>query len=189
MRLATARDEIEPLRDVQARQNEAYLAVLLLAPFIGLYPVFMMKALCYAIFACAFNLLLGYTGLLSFGHAAFLGTAGYVCGLMVRDVGVTPEIGILAGTVCAGLLGWVEPSTFGKEIEEETAKLESYRQLMDRLLPQQNRDGLWRNVVDHPGAVQRSAQRGQVGAIHTHRRARADVRHGTSAGHFRGSGT
>ena len=46
------------------------LAVLIAAPFIGLYPVFMMKALCYAIFACAFNLLLGYTGLLSFGHAA-----------------------------------------------------------------------------------------------------------------------
>ena len=53
----------------------AGLALLIAAPFIGLYPVFMMKALCYAIFACAFNLLLGYTGLLSFGHAAYLGAA------------------------------------------------------------------------------------------------------------------
>jgi branched-chain amino acid transport system permease protein len=70
-------------------------------------PTFLMKILCYALFACAFNLLLGFAGLLSFGHAAFLGTAGYVCGMMVRDVGVTPEVGILAGTVAAGLLGWV----------------------------------------------------------------------------------
>ena len=53
----------------------AALALLVAAPFIGLYPVFMMKAMCYAIFACAFNLLLGYTGLLSFGHAAYLGAA------------------------------------------------------------------------------------------------------------------
>ena len=78
----------------------------LIAPF-AIYPTFLMKLFCFALFASAFNLLLGFAGLLSFGHAAFLGTAGYVCGLMVRDVGVTPEIGILAGTVCAGLLGWV----------------------------------------------------------------------------------
>ena len=78
----------------------------LVAPF-AVYPTFLMKILCYALFACAFNLLLGFAGLLSFGHAAFLGTAGYVCGMMVRDVGVTPEIGILAGTVAAGLLGWL----------------------------------------------------------------------------------
>ncbi|PKO33968.1 MAG: branched-chain amino acid ABC transporter permease [Betaproteobacteria bacterium HGW-Betaproteobacteria-7] len=78
----------------------------LIAPF-AMYPTFLMKILCYALFACAFNLLLGFAGLLSFGHAAFLGTAGYVCGLMVRDVGVTPEVGILAGTVAAGLLGWL----------------------------------------------------------------------------------
>ena len=51
------------------------LALLIAAPFVGIYPVFIMKALCYAIFACAFNLLLGYTGLLSFGHAAYLGAA------------------------------------------------------------------------------------------------------------------
>ena len=78
----------------------------LIAPF-AVYPTFLMKLFCLALFACAFNLLLGFAGLLSFGHAAFLGTAGYVCGLMVRDVGVTPEIGILAGTVSAGLLGWL----------------------------------------------------------------------------------
>lgn len=78
----------------------------LIAPF-AIYPTFLMKLLCFALFASAFNLLLGFAGLLSFGHAAFLGTAGYVCGLMVRDMGVTPEIGILAGTASAGLLGWV----------------------------------------------------------------------------------
>ena len=78
----------------------------LIAPF-AVYPTFLMKILCYGLFACAFNLLLGFAGLLSFGHAAFLGTAGYVCGLMVRDFGVTPELGILAGTVSAGLLGWL----------------------------------------------------------------------------------
>ncbi|MBS0347231.1 MAG: branched-chain amino acid ABC transporter permease [Proteobacteria bacterium] len=66
-----------------------------------------MKLFCFALFASAFNLLLGFAGLLSFGHAAFLGTAGYVCGLLVRDSGVSPEVGILAGTVSAGLLGWL----------------------------------------------------------------------------------
>ncbi len=78
----------------------------LIAPF-AVYPTSVMKILCYGLFACALNLLLGFAGLLSFGHAAFLGTAGYVCGLMVRDLGVTPELGILAGTVSAGLLGWL----------------------------------------------------------------------------------
>jgi len=81
------------------------LAVLLAAPFIGLYPVFMMKALCYAIFACAFNLLLGYTGLLSFGHAAYLGAAAYATGWLVRTAGLPPELGVLAGTACAALCG------------------------------------------------------------------------------------
>ncbi len=83
----------------------AGLVVLLLAPFIGLYPVFMMKALCYAIFACAFNLLLGYTGLLSFGHAAFLGAAAYATGWLVRSAAWSPELGVLAGTGIAALLG------------------------------------------------------------------------------------
>ena len=83
----------------------AGLVLLLAAPFIGLYPVFMMKALCFAIFACAFNLLLGFTGLLSFGHAAFLGAAAYATGWLVRSGGLSPELGILAGTGLAGLLG------------------------------------------------------------------------------------
>jgi branched-chain amino acid transport system permease protein len=78
----------------------------LVAPF-AVYPTFLMKILCFGLFACAFNLLLGFAGLLSFGHAAFLGTAGYVCGMLVRDVGVTPEIGLIGGTVAAGLLGWL----------------------------------------------------------------------------------
>ena len=81
------------------------LAVLVAAPFIGLYPVFMMKALCYAIFACAFNLLLGYTGLLSFGHAAFLGAAAYGSGWLVRSAGWPPELGVLGGTLLAAAIG------------------------------------------------------------------------------------
>jgi branched-chain amino acid transport system permease protein len=83
------------------------LALLAIAPFIGLYPIFMMKALCFAIFACAFNLLLGYTGLLSFGHAAFLGSAAYGTGWLVRSAGLSPELGIVAGVVIAGALGLV----------------------------------------------------------------------------------
>jgi len=83
------------------------LALLIAAPFIGLYPVFMMKALCYAIFACAFNLLLGFTGLLSFGHAAFLGAAAYATGWLVRSAGWSPELGVLAGTAFAGAIGLV----------------------------------------------------------------------------------
>jgi branched-chain amino acid transport system permease protein len=85
----------------------AGFAVLFVAPFVGLYPVFMMKALCYAIFACAFNLLLGFTGLLSFGHAAYLGAAAYFTGYLVRSAGLTPEVGVLAGTLGAGLIGLV----------------------------------------------------------------------------------
>ena len=81
------------------------LGLLVIAPFVGLYPIFMMKALCYAIFACAFNLLLGYTGLLSFGHAAYLGLAAYSTGWLVRSAGWSPELGVLAGTLLAALCG------------------------------------------------------------------------------------
>ena len=81
------------------------LGVLIAAPFIGMYPVFLMKALCYVIFACAFNLLLGYTGLLSFGHAAYLGSAAYITGWLVRSAGWSPEFGILAGVVVGAVLG------------------------------------------------------------------------------------
>lgn len=83
----------------------AVLVFLLAAPFIGVYPIFLMKALCYAIFACAFNLLLGYTGLLSFGHAAFMGSAAYATGWLVRSAGWSPELGVLAGAVVAGAIG------------------------------------------------------------------------------------
>jgi branched-chain amino acid transport system permease protein len=83
------------------------LALALAAPFLGLYPVFGMKLLCFALFACAFNLLLGFTGLLSFGHAAFFGFAAYAAGWFIKAQGWTPELGILAGTVCGGLLGLV----------------------------------------------------------------------------------
>ena len=83
------------------------LALLVAAPFLGLYPVFVMKALCYAIFACAFNLLLGYTGLLSFGHAAFLGAAAYATGWLVRSAGLSPELGVLAGVAAAAACGLV----------------------------------------------------------------------------------
>ena len=85
----------------------ALLVLALVAPLIGLYPVFVMKLLCFALFACAFNLLLGFTGLLSFGHAAFFGSAAYATGWFVKAQGWTPELGVLAGVVCAALLGLV----------------------------------------------------------------------------------
>jgi branched-chain amino acid transport system permease protein len=85
----------------------ALLALLLLAPMIGLYPVFVMKLLCFALLACAFNLLLGFTGLLSFGHAAFFGSAAYFTGWFIKSQNWTPELGILAGMVGAGLIGLV----------------------------------------------------------------------------------
>ena len=69
----------------------AMVALLAAAPFVGIYPVFLMKALCFALFACAFNLLIGFGGLLSFGHAMFLGTAGYVCAHAAKVWGWPPE--------------------------------------------------------------------------------------------------
>ena len=82
------------------------VAVLVAAPFF-VYPVFLMKALCFALFACAFNVLIGYVGLLSFGHAAFLGSAGYASAHAAKVWGVTPELAILFGTAVAGALGVV----------------------------------------------------------------------------------
>jgi branched-chain amino acid transport system permease protein len=82
------------------------VALGIVAPFV-VYPIFLMKALCFALFACAFNLLLGYVGLLSFGHAAFLGWAAYVCGHTAQVWGWPPELAILAGTAAATLLGVV----------------------------------------------------------------------------------
>ncbi|MBE1509253.1 branched-chain amino acid ABC transporter permease [Rhizobium viscosum] len=82
------------------------LLLLLLAPFF-FYPIFLMKLLCFALFACAFNLLLGYTGLLSFGHATFFGGAAYFTAYTVKSWGFPPELGILVGVVGAALLGLV----------------------------------------------------------------------------------
>src|SRR3990170_3634422 len=85
----------------------AIVALLLAAPLIGLYPVFVMKLLCFALFACAFNLLLGFTGLLSFGHAAFFGSAAYVTGWFIKSLGWTPETAIAVGVIASSLIGLV----------------------------------------------------------------------------------
>jgi branched-chain amino acid transport system permease protein len=85
----------------------ALIAFGILAPHLGVYPTFLMKCWCFALFACAFNLLLGYTGLLSFGHAAFIGAAGYIAGHSIKVWGLSPELGILAGTAFAGVLGYL----------------------------------------------------------------------------------
>jgi len=82
------------------------LAIALYAPFVG-YPVFLMKLLCFGLFACAFNLLIGYTGLLSFGHAAFFGSAGYVTGHALAVLGLPTEVGIVLGVLTAALVGLV----------------------------------------------------------------------------------
>src|ERR1700682_6499028 len=82
-------------------------ALLAVGPFVGIYPVFLMKALCFALFACAFNLLIGFGGLLSFGHAMFLGTAGYVCAHVAKEWGWPPEAAILMGTGASAALGMV----------------------------------------------------------------------------------
>ena len=82
------------------------LGLLLLAPMV-IYPILVMKVLCFALFACAFNLLLGYTGLLSFGHAVFLGSAAYVTGHALKVWQLPTLLGLLAGTGAATLLGWV----------------------------------------------------------------------------------
>src|ERR1700680_901698 len=78
--------------------------LLLIVPVTGIYPFFVMQALCFALLACAFNLLIGYGGLLSFGHAMFLGTAGYVTAHALKVWAVPPELGILAGTAAAAAL-------------------------------------------------------------------------------------
>ena len=79
---------------------------LIWAPFF-IYPIFVMKVLCFALFACAFNLLLGYAGLLSFGHATFFGGAAYFTAYTVKQWGVPPELGILIGVAGAAMLGLV----------------------------------------------------------------------------------
>ena len=85
----------------------AALVLLTCAPFLGFYPIFLMKLLCFAIFACAFNLLIGYTGLVSFGHAAFFGMAAYVTGWLAASTGATPEVAIFGGVAAASILAFV----------------------------------------------------------------------------------
>ena len=112
--MATARELVGPEASAAAAGPSRHQAVvfalmvglLVVAPFV-VYPVFLMKALCFALFACAFNLLIGYGGLLSFGHAAFLGSAGYIAAYTAKVWGWTPELAILAGTVGAAGLGLV----------------------------------------------------------------------------------
>ncbi len=101
-----------PLPHVQADTSYQRVAfALMLAAFVVLpfvvYPVFVMKVMCFALFACAFNLLIGFGGLLSFGHAMFLGTAGYAAAHAAKEWGFTPELAILFATGCSALLGWV----------------------------------------------------------------------------------
>jgi branched-chain amino acid transport system permease protein len=94
------------------RERIAFLvmaAVLAAAPLV-VYPLFMMKVMCFALFACAFNLLIGYVGLLSFGHAMFFGMASYASAHAAKVWGLTPELAILFGTACAALLGFVAGS-------------------------------------------------------------------------------
>jgi ribose/xylose/arabinose/galactoside ABC-type transport system permease subunit len=85
----------------------ALLVLVALLPALGAYPVFVMKVMLYALFACAFNLLIGYTGLLSFGHAAFLGGAAYATGHALKEWGVPTEVGLLIGVLAGAALGLV----------------------------------------------------------------------------------
>jgi branched-chain amino acid transport system permease protein len=96
-------------RDVSWSLGAAFVVmvvVLVVGPFV-LYPVFLMKALCFALFACAFNLLIGYVGLISFGHALFFGWASYVTAYSAKAWGWPPELAIVGGTAIAAVLGVV----------------------------------------------------------------------------------
>ncbi|HVP59065.1 MAG TPA: branched-chain amino acid ABC transporter permease [Myxococcaceae bacterium] len=95
-----ARNEMRSLRIPMA----IMIALALGAPFV-VYPVFLMKMLCWALFACAFNLLIGYVGLLSFGHALFFGGAGYLAAHAAKVWGLPFELAVLTGTATAALLG------------------------------------------------------------------------------------
>ena len=105
MRAAT-RDGNAPLLTPGRAVGAALIVVALVAPY-AVYPVFVMKALCMALFACAFNLLMGYVGLVSFGHAAFFGWAAYATAYTVKVFALSPLVGILAGTALAAVMGVV----------------------------------------------------------------------------------
>src|SRR5690348_3475814 len=97
-----------PARATRGRHQAVALALMLaffaVAP-LAIYPVFLMKVMCFALFASAFNLLLGYVGLLSFGHAMFLGMAGYTAAHAAKIWGLTPELAILSGAAVSCALG------------------------------------------------------------------------------------
>ena len=85
------------------------VAALAIAPFVT-YPLFLMQAMCFALFACAFNLLIGYVGLLSFGHALYFGWASYLSAYSAKAWGFPPELAILTGTVTAAICGLIAGS-------------------------------------------------------------------------------
>jgi len=102
--MTTITENSVPARRTSRDETVAFIVMagaLLLVPLTGIYPYFVMQALCFALFACAFNLLIGYGGLLSFGHAMFLGTAGYVTAHALKVWAVPPEIGVLLGVAAA----------------------------------------------------------------------------------------
>ncbi|MDR3465220.1 MAG: branched-chain amino acid ABC transporter permease [Xanthobacteraceae bacterium] len=105
--MATITDNAAPARHSHRDEFVAFVimaAALVAVPFTGIYPYFVMQALCFALLACAFNLLIGYGGLLSFGHAMFLGTAGYCTAHALKVWGLPPELGILVGVAAATAL-------------------------------------------------------------------------------------
>jgi len=104
--LITLKPKTQPTLSIQKLLLVLGLIGLIWAPFF-IYPIFVMKVLCFALFACAFNLLLGYAGLLSFGHATFFGGAAYFTAYAVKEWGLPPELGILIGVAGASLLGLV----------------------------------------------------------------------------------
>jgi len=106
---AAAREAVEVSASAPAIRTGLLIALAifgLVAPFL-IYPLFLMKLLCFALFACAFNLLIGYAGLLSFGHATFFGGAAYVTGYAAKAWGLTPELAILVGVAAGAFLGLV----------------------------------------------------------------------------------
>jgi branched-chain amino acid transport system permease protein len=99
-----------PKRAVQAGNLKpwlygALLCAMVAAPLLGAYPMFMLLLMCFALFACAFNLLIGYVGLLSFGHATFFGGAGYVAGYAIKSWGWPPELALLGGVAFGAVMG------------------------------------------------------------------------------------
>jgi branched-chain amino acid transport system permease protein len=108
--MTTITDNAAPVKGRTSDEMIAFVimtGLLAIVPLTGLYPYFVMQALCFALFACAFNLLIGYSGLLSFGHAMFLGTAGYVTAHALKVWGVSPEIGIVLGVAASAALSVV----------------------------------------------------------------------------------